>query len=185
MRALDLDAAPPAAPISDRALLLRLAAPSYVAQVADPVAALVDLYFIGRLGALPLAGASVASSAFNSIVYLFGLLSYSANSIVARAVATGSEENLARATASTVVVAFVLGLVVAVPIIACAPPIVRLLGATPETAGHAVGYLRARSLGMPTLVTFFALSGVFRGCVGKYVPFPLMPLMPWTTRQES
>lgn len=161
--------APPAGaaaapPLSDRALLLRLAAPTYVAQLADPVAALVDLYFIGALGALPLAGASVASSVFNSVVYLFGLLSFTANAVVASAVATGDRARVARAALSAVVLAAGLGAVAAAPMAAFAPRLVRAMGAAPgEVAANAVGYLRARSAGVPALVVFFALSGVFRG----------------------
>lgn len=164
----DFTVAPPATPLptadADRKLLLSLAAPTYVAQLADPVASLVDLYFIGRLGALPLAGASVASSVFNTVVYLFGLLSFTANSLVARAVTTGSRARVARAALSALVLAAALGLCAAVPMAVFAPALVKLMGAgAGAQAAAAVGYLRARAVGMPAVVMFFALSGVFRG----------------------
>jgi putative MATE family efflux protein len=152
---------------ADRALLLRLAAPSYVAQAMDPIAAAVDLFWIGRLGSMPLAGAAVASAVFNSIVYLFGYLSFTTNAVVARAVATANPEeraaSMARAAASSVVLALYVGILVATPIFLFAPRLVAIMGAQSRVMVDAVGYLRSRALGMPFLIVFFALNGVFRG----------------------
>lgn len=179
---------------ADRKLLMRLATPSYIAQASDPVAALVDLFWIGRLGPLPLAGAAVASAAFNTVAYLFGLLSFSSNAIVARAIAVSkrapeeSAKRIARAVASCIVLAFYLGVVVATPIVAFAPQFVRLMGAKGVVVNDAIGYLRARAVGMPFVIMFFAMSGVFRGLadlsrplyasvVGNVVNIVLDPLL--------
>lgn len=151
----------------DRALLLKMAAPSYIAQAMDPIAAMVDLYWIGRVGDLPLAGASVAAAIFNSVLMLFQPFAFTANAVVARAMAKKDPQErataTARATASSLKLSLYMGIAAALPIIAFAPQLVRMMGASSAVVGDAVGYLRTRTLGMPLLVMFYALSGVFRG----------------------
>lgn len=155
--------------VEDRKLLWRLALPTYIAQASDPVAALVDLFWIGRLGALPLAGAAVASAAFNSIVYLFGLLSFTSNAVVAKAIASKDcsaqerSNRIARAVSSCIRLAFYLGVAIAAPMTALAPRFVRLMGAKGVVINDAIQYLRARAIGIPFVILFFALSGIFRG----------------------
>jgi Na+-driven multidrug efflux pump len=157
---------------ADRRLLFRLAAPSYIAQASDPVAAAVDLFFIGKLGPLPLAGAAVGNAVFKAVVFMFNQLSFTTNAIVARAVTASAvdaapspstDPRITRAVASSVVLALFLGGALSLPLLLFAPSLVRGMGASADVLSDASGYLRSRALGIPALLLFFALTGVFRG----------------------
>lgn len=128
---------------------------------------MVDLSFIGRLGSYPLAGASVASSVFNTVLYLFGILSFTSNTLIAQTltlpIATRPPA-LARAVLSAVVLSAAIGIIAGVPLLIFAPYLCTIMGAQSGVVlTNAVSYLRARALGFPALVVFFGLSGVFRG----------------------
>lgn len=139
--------------------LMRLAAPSYLAQVTEPVAALADLYFIGRLGALPVAGVAVASALFNTFCYTFTGLAYSTNAHVA---AQRTHAGAERAAVAAARVAVYLGAIVALLMYFLAPVLVKAMKAAAGTGGYAVAYLRTRAIGLPFMLLTFALSGVFR-----------------------
>lgn len=139
--------------------LRRLALPSFLAMLTEPLASLADLYFIGKLGSLPVAGVAIASAVFNPFCYTFTGLAYSTNAHVA---AQRSAVDAERAALAASKIAVYLGIIVAIVLFVLAPPLVSAMKAAMGTSTYAVTYLRTRAVGMPFMFLTFALGGVFR-----------------------
>src|SRR5947208_1436901 len=144
-----------------RAILL-LAIPMVLELVLESVFAVVDVFFVSRLGADAVATVGLTESIL-TIVYALAIgLSVGAMATVARRIGERDRDGAARAA----VQAIVLGVVVAVPIGLIASRSARrlltIMGATPDVLAHSS--YAAIVLGFNgVIVMLFLINAVFRG----------------------
>src|SRR5205809_6187361 len=146
----------------NRAILL-LAIPMVLEMVLESLFAVVDVFWVGRLGADAVATVGLTESLL-SLVFAIGLgLSLSTTAMVARRI--GEKDPAAAAVAG--VQAITLGLTVAVlvgaPCVFCAPQLLRLMGASPEIIRVGSGYARIALGGGGVIVMLFLNNAIFRG----------------------
>ncbi|OLB25325.1 MAG: MATE family efflux transporter [Acidobacteria bacterium] len=146
----------------NRAILL-LAIPMILEMVLESLFAVVDVFWVGRLGADAVATVGLTESLL-SLVFAIGLgLSLSTTAMVARRI--GEKDPAAAAVAG--VQAIILGLTVAVlvgaPCVFCAPQLLRLMGASPEIIRVGSGYARIALGGGGVIVMLFLNNAIFRG----------------------
>jgi putative MATE family efflux protein len=145
----------------DRALLL-LAIPMVLELVLESVFAVVDVFFVSRLGPAAIATVGLTESML-TIIYAVAIgLGMGATAIVARRMGEEDPDGAARAA----VQAIVLGLCVAVPLgglgFAFARPLLGLMGATPDVLANS--RFTAILFGCNgVILMLFLINAVFRG----------------------
>lgn len=146
-----------------RAQILRLAVPSFLALVAEPLFLLVDSAIVGHLGVAQLAGLGVASSVLSTAASVFVFLAYGTTSVVARAIGAGRPRAAASAGMDGLWLSLLLGAASAAGAWALVDPVCRLLGASGEVLTHATAYLSVAAFGIPGMLVTMAVTGVLRG----------------------
>ena len=141
----------------------RLAVPAIVSGIAEPVIALVDTAFVGRLGTADLAAVGIGSSFFLLVVWVLAQTRSAVLAVVARYYGEDRLEGVAGLVPIAIWMNFGLGLAFFALTSTFAEPIFRLYNAEGEVLEKAVLYFRVRSLGFPVVLATFALGGVFRG----------------------
>ena len=144
-----------------RAVLL-LAIPMVLELVLESVFAVVDVFFVSRLGADAVATVGLTESMLTIIYAVAGGLTVGAMATVSRRIGEGDADGAARAA----VQAIAIGVAVAVPVGICgaafARPLLIAMGATPgvlANASFAVIVLGANG----AILMLFLINGVFRG----------------------
>jgi MATE family multidrug resistance protein len=115
--------------------------------VAEPLAGVADTAFVARLGSTSLAAVGVAAALLSSVVWLFNFLGIGAQTEVATALGAGDAARARRVTSLALVVALLLGLVLALGAQPLLGPSVRWMGAGGDMESAALTYLRIRLLG--------------------------------------
>jgi putative MATE family efflux protein len=145
-----------------RAILL-LAIPMVLEMSMESVFALVDLYFVGRLGKEAVAAVSLTESVL-TLVYTVAIgLSMAATAMVARRIGEKRPEAAAHAAAQSIVlsVGFIILLSVAGAFLASS--ILRAMGGSPLTVAMGTPYTRIQFGGSIVIVLLFLINGIFRG----------------------
>ncbi|KAG7364417.1 MATE efflux family protein [Nitzschia inconspicua] len=154
--------------------------PAFIQLAAEPLAALVDTAYLGRLGPEVLGGAGVAISAQYSVSKLYNdpLLRTSISLVASQdglARGAGDEDNeevaeqnrkkLSVAVSSALLLAFLVGTIQLVVFLVLANSITRGMGVTSANPmwHSAVSYLRVRALGTPAATLWLVTNGIFRG----------------------
>jgi putative MATE family efflux protein len=145
-----------------RAILL-LAVPMVLEMIMESVFAVVDIFWVSKLGADAVAAVGITESML-SILYALAMgLSMGAMAVVARRIGEKDAEGASRAA----VQAIALGLGVAVAIGAAgvwlAPRLLAAMGAAPAAIAIGTGYTRVMLGGSATVVLLFLVNAVFRG----------------------
>lgn len=143
--------------------IFRLAVPALGALAAEPLVALVDTAFVGRLGEEALAALGVVTGLLGLAFFVFIALAYAGTPLIAAALGAGDRDRAAMLAGQSLLVACVLGATGLVVIEAAAPQLVRLMGASPEVVDAAAGYLRIRGLGLPAILALTVGHAVYRG----------------------
>ena len=146
----------------NRAILL-LAIPMILEMMLESLFAVVDVFWVGRLGANAVATVGLTESLL-SLVFAIGLgLSLSTTAMVARRI--GEKDPAAAAVAG--VQAIILGLTVSVlvgaPCVLYAPRLLRLMGASPEIIRVGSSYARIALGGGGVILMLFLNNAIFRG----------------------
>ena len=147
----------------DDRTIARLAVPALGALAAEPLVALVDTAFVGRLGEVPLAAMGVVTGILGLAFFVFIVLAYAGTPLIARAIGIGDHARAAEVAGQSLTVAAVLGAAGLVLVEGAAPQLVGLMGAGPDVAPHAVSYLRIRGLGLPAILMITVGHSVYRG----------------------
>ena len=148
---------------SDDREIFRLAIPALGALAAEPLVALVDTAFVGRLGEAPLAALGVVTGLLGLVFFVFIALAYASTPLIARAMGAGDRDRAAVLAGQSMLIAVVLVVIGLVVFETAAPQLVRLMGSAPEVEHLAVGYLRLRGLGLPALLAITVGHAVYRG----------------------
>jgi len=146
----------------NRAILL-LAIPMILEMVLESLFAVVDVFWVGRLGADAVATVGLTESLI-SLVFAVGLgLSLSTTAMVARRIGEKDPEAAAVAGVQAIVLGLAVSLVVGVPCFFYAPNLLRLMGASPQVVSLGSGYARIALGGSGAIMMLFLNNAIFRG----------------------
>ncbi|MBN9681135.1 MATE family efflux transporter [Corallococcus sp. NCSPR001] len=145
-----------------RAIFL-LAVPMVLEMCMESVFAVVDVAFVGRLGAEAVATVGLTEGIL-TIIYAAGMgLSIGATAMVARRIGEKDAERAARTAVQAIGLGVVISTVLAVAGIVFARPMMAALGGSPWVLEHGVGYTRVMMGGVVSILLLFLINAIFRG----------------------
>lgn len=146
----------------NRAILL-LAVPMVLEMVLESLFAVVDVAWVGRLGADAVATVGLTESML-SLVFAVGIgLSLSTTAMVARRIGEKNPEGAAIAAVQAIVLGLLISLAIGLPCLVYAPQLLRLMGATPQIVAVGSGYTRICLGGSCAVILLFLNNAIFRG----------------------
>lgn len=159
---------------SVRVQLVRLASPLSIGIVAMFSATLVDAYFLGRLGTQQLAAISYAFPVFFAILSLAIGLAAGTGSVLSRAIGSGDRSRIVSLTTHSLVLAVIMGVVVAIVGTVTIRPLFTLIGAEGGVLDDITVYMRIWYYGLPLLVLAQVAGSILRANGDALVPSALM-----------
>src|ERR1700687_772539 len=146
----------------NRAILL-LAVPMVLEMVLESLFAVVDVFWVGRLGANAVATVGLTESML-SLVFAVGMgLSLSTTAMVARRIGEKDPEGAADAAVQAIALGMIVSLAIGLPCLLLAPRLLRLMGASPEIVAVGSGYTRICLGGSCAVLLLFLNNAIFRG----------------------
>jgi MATE family, multidrug efflux pump len=146
----------------NRAILL-LAIPMVLEMVLESLFAVVDVFWVGRLGADAVATVGLTESLL-SLVFAVGLgLSLSTTAMVARRIGEKDPTGAAVAGVQAIAIGLVFSAAVGIPCFFFAPQLLRLMGASPQIVAVGSGYTRIALGGSGAILMLFLNNAIFRG----------------------
>jgi putative MATE family efflux protein len=146
----------------NRAILL-LAVPMVLEMVLESLFAVVDVFWVGRLGANAVATVGLTESLL-SLVFAVGIgLSLSTTAMVARRIGEKDPEDAAVAGVQAIVLGLATSVAIGIPCFIYAPQLLRLMGASGDIVSTGSGYARIALGGSGAILMLFLNNAIFRG----------------------
>jgi putative MATE family efflux protein len=143
--------------------LIILAIPMILEMSMEALFAIVDTFFVAKLGAAPVAVVGLTESVL-ALIYAVGVgLSIGATAMVARRVGEKDLEGAARTATHAVYLGLFVSVVMGIAGVVFAPDIFRLLGAEQEVIDIGLPFMRLMYGTCGVIVFLFLLNGIFRG----------------------
>ena len=143
--------------------LNKLAIPAIISGVIDPIITFTDQYFVGQLTAESIAGVSIATTSLFFIVWIFAFIPATASSLVAYYYGENKTTKIGVVITKSLLLAIVLGLLVASIAFMLSPYLFSLHMASEEVKKVAQEYFKIRCLGIPFMLIVYTSFGIFRG----------------------
>ncbi|PPK85384.1 putative MATE family efflux protein [Neolewinella xylanilytica] len=148
---------------SIRRAIVLLAVPMMLEMAMESVFALVDTFFVGRIGVEALTTVGL-TEVMMTLIYSIGVgLSLAPMALIARFVGEKKPDEASRAAGQSIVITLILSLVVSVPAVYYAGDLLALMGAGPAVIAEGIWYTRILFAGNGVIMLLFLLNGVFRG----------------------
>ena len=146
----------------NRAILL-LAVPMVLEMVLESLFAVVDVFWVGRLGANAVATVGLTESLL-SLIFAVGIgLSMSTTAMVARRIGEKDPEGAAVAGVQAIVLGLITSVAIGIPCFIYAPDMLRLMGASNDIVTTGSGYARIALGGSGAILMLFLNNAIFRG----------------------
>ena len=143
--------------------IVLLAIPMILEMVMESLFAIVDIFFVGKLGASALATVGLTESVL-TIIYSVGMgTSIAATAMVSRRVGEKHYTEAGSITFQLIITGVVLALLMGVVATYYAEEMLLLLGATPEVVTTGVTYAQIIFAGNVAIIMLFLINGAFRG----------------------
>ena len=140
-----------------------LAIPMILELSLESVFAVVDMFFVGKLGENAIATVGLTESVI-TIVYSIAMgLSTGATAVVARRIGEKNPEAAAHAGAQALLVAFIATLIMTVAGVIFAADILHFMGASDAVVRDGVIFTRIMFGGSLAIILLFLINGIFRG----------------------
>lgn len=146
----------------NRAILL-LAIPMVLEMVLESLFAVVDVFWVGRVGANAVATVGLTESMLTLVFAIAMGLSLSTTAMVARRIGEKKPEEAAVAGVQAIFIGLALSVAIGLPCFFYAPRLLRLMGATPEIVATGSNYTRIALGGSGVVMMLFLNNAVFRG----------------------
>ena len=146
-----------------RTAVFLLAIPMILELSLESVFALVDMFFVGKLGQNAIATVGLTESVI-SLVYSVAIgLSTAATAIVARRIGEKNPEAAAHAGAQSLLVSLIGTIIISVIGAVYAEDILLLMGASAEVVAEGAIFTRIMFAGSSAIMFLFLINGIFRG----------------------
>lgn len=146
----------------NRSILL-LAIPMVLEMVLESLFAVVDVFWVSRLGADAIATVGLTESIL-TLVFAVGMgLGMSTTAMVARRVGEKNADGAAISAVQAIFLGLVTSLVIGLPCLLLAPKLLTLMGATPAIVATGANYMRIALGGSGVVLMLFLNNAIFRG----------------------
>src|SRR5688500_2099915 len=139
-----------------------LAVPMVLETVMESVFAVVDVFFVSRLGADAVATVGLTESMMILIYSMAMGLGIGATATVARRIGERDNEGASHAAAQAILLGIAISVVLGVIGVILAPTLLRVMGGSPGVLAN-VGYMRVMMAGNATVLLIFLINAIFRG----------------------
>jgi len=140
-----------------------LSIPMVLEMLMESVFAVVDVFFVARLGASAVAAVGLTESMVTLIYALAMGLSIGASAMVARRIGEQDREGASRAAMQAILLGLLVSLVFGVAGVLLAPRLLSVMGASPEVIERGSGYTRVLLGGNASILLLFLINAIFRG----------------------
>ena len=146
-----------------RHAIVLLAVPMILELSLESVFAVVDMFFVGKLGENAIATVGL-TEAVVMLVYSVAIgLSTAATAMVARRIGEKNEDAAAHAGMQALIISLMLTVVISIAGIIFAPDILRIMGAAPDVVKEGASFTRIMLGGSVVIILLFLINGIFRG----------------------
>ena len=146
-----------------RKAVFLLAVPMILELSLESVFAVVDMFFVSKLGPAAIATVGLTESVI-TIVYSVAIgLSTAATAVVARRIGEKDPEAAAHAGAQSLVIAGIVTIGLSILGFIFAADVLRLMGASPEVVRDGTIFTRIMLGGSAAIMFLFLINGIFRG----------------------
>jgi putative MATE family efflux protein len=140
-----------------------LAIPMVLEMSMESTFAIVDVFFVARLGEAAVAAVGLTESLLTLVYALAFGFAIAATALIARRIGERNKAGAVRAATSALAIGVLTGVALGLPCLAFAPDLLRLMGASPSVVAEGSGYTRVL-LSANVLVMLIHLgNGIFRG----------------------
>jgi putative MATE family efflux protein len=157
----------------NRAIVL-LAIPMVLEMVLESLFAVVDVFWVGRLGADAVATVGLTESMLSLIIAIGFGIGMSTTAMVARRIGEKDAAGAAVASVQAVVIGLAMSLIVGIPCWIYAPRLLQLMGASPQIVAIGSSYARIALGGCGAIVMLFLNNAIFRGAGDAAVAMRLL-----------
>lgn len=143
--------------------IVLLAIPMILELSLESVFAVVDMFFVGKLG--PVAIATVGlTEAVVTLVYSVAIgLSTAATAMIARRVGEKDPVAAGHAAVQSLIISLIITVIISIAGILYAPYILQFMGAAPEVIEQGTPFARIMLGGSVVIILLFLINGIFRG----------------------
>ena len=156
-----------------RSRILKVALPAMAEMLLYTIIGLVDIAFVGRLGAAPLAAVGLGAEIFFSVVFFLEALGIGAAILVAQSKGAGNREDADRITGYTYFIGLLMGLLAGYLGLRYSPAILGFFPLEAEVSAYVIGYLNITFLIAPLAVMVYMSGTVFRGLGRTDIPMKI------------
>jgi putative MATE family efflux protein len=140
-----------------------LAIPMVLEMVLESLFAVVDVFWVGRLGANAVATVGLTESMLSLVMAIGMGVAMSTTAMVARRIGEKDPEDAAIAGVQAIGLGLAISLAIGIPAGIFAPQLLGLMGASPEIVASGSGYARIALGGCGAIVMLFLNNAIFRG----------------------
>lgn len=145
-----------------RAIVL-LSIPMVMEMAMESLFALVDVYFVSKLGVDAVATVGLTESVLTIVYSIAWGLGAGVTAVVARRIGEKDTEGANTSAVQGILVALVVGMAIAIPGVLLAPDILRLMGASPQVIATGTPFTRIMFASNVIILLLFGINAIFRG----------------------
>ena len=160
-----------------RAIFL-LAVPMVLETVMESVFAVVDVFFVSRLGADAVATVGLTESMMILVYSLAMGLGIGATATVARRTGERDAEGAAHAAAQALLLGLIVSVILGVLGVVLAPTLLRIMGGSPAVIANAA-FMQVMLGGNATVLLLFLINAIFRGAGDAAIAMRVLWLANW------
>src|ERR1700761_1602099 len=148
---------------SIRRAVILASIPMILEMCMESVFALVDVFFVGRIGKEAVATVGLTESVLAIVYSIAWGLSMAATAMIARRIGEKNETGASHTAAQSIILALILTLVLSLSGAFLAPKILQVMGGSPQMVATGAIYTRIVFGSCIVIMLLFLINGIFRG----------------------